>query len=286
MQIITTIAAMQQYSKQCAREGNTIGVVPTMGYLHAGHISLVKQARALSGKVIVTLFVNPTQFGPGEDFSRYPRDFESDRRMCEENGVDVIFAPDNSEMYSPDCTTWVIEEKLSQGLCGKSRPNHFRGVTTVVAKLFNATLPDVAVFGQKDAQQALVIKRMARDLNFPVKIVIAPIIRESDGLAMSSRNKYLSESERQRAVVISASLRQAETDLLRGKLPDSASEIIARVCEAVTAAGGVIDYVELHDADTLAPVTAASSNLLLAAAVFFGKTRLIDNVVITMRNRK
>lgn len=277
---------MQQYSKQCAREGNTIGVVPTMGYLHAGHISLVKQARALSGKVIVTLFVNPTQFGPGEDFSRYPRDFESDRRMCEENGVDVIFAPDNSEMYSPDCTTWVIEEKLSQGLCGKSRPNHFRGVTTVVAKLFNATLPDVAVFGQKDAQQALVIKRMARDLNFPVKIVIAPIIRESDGLAMSSRNKYLSESERQRAVVISASLRQAETDLLRGKLPDSASEIIARVCEAVTAAGGVIDYVELHDADTLAPVTAASSNLLLAAAVFFGKTRLIDNVVITMRNRK
>jgi pantoate--beta-alanine ligase len=286
MQIITTIAAMQQYSKQCAREGNTVGVVPTMGYLHAGHISLVKQARALSGKVIVTLFVNPTQFGPGEDFSRYPRDFESDRRMCEENGVDVIFAPDNSEMYSPDCTTWVIEEKLSQGLCGKSRPNHFRGVTTVVAKLFNATLPDVAVFGQKDAQQALVIKRMARDLNFPVKIVIAPIIRESDGLAMSSRNKYLSESERQRAVVISASLRQAETDLLRGKLPDSASEIIARVCEAVTAAGGVIDYVELHDADTLAPVTAASSNLLLAAAVFFGKTRLIDNVVITMRNRK
>ncbi len=277
---------MQQYSKQCAREGNTVGVVPTMGYLHAGHISLVKQARALSGKVIVTLFVNPTQFGPGEDFSRYPRDFESDRRMCEENGVDVIFAPDNSEMYSPDCTTWVIEEKLSQGLCGKSRPNHFRGVTTVVAKLFNATLPDVAVFGQKDAQQALVIKRMARDLNFPVKIVIAPIIRESDGLAMSSRNKYLSESERQRAVVISASLRQAETDLLRGKLPDSASEIIARVCEAVTAAGGVIDYVELHDADTLAPVTAASSNLLLAAAVFFGKTRLIDNVVITMRNRK
>jgi pantoate--beta-alanine ligase len=286
MQIITTIAAMQQYSKQCAREGNTVGVVPTLGYLHAGHISLVKQARALSGKVIVTLFVNPTQFGPGEDFSRYPRDFESDRRMCEENGVDVIFAPDNSEMYSPDCTTWVIEEKLSQGLCGKSRPNHFRGVTTVVAKLFNATLPDVAVFGQKDAQQALVIKRMARDLNFPVKIVIAPIIRESDGLAMSSRNKYLSESERQRAVVISASLRQAETDLLRGKLPDSASEIIARVCEAVTAAGGVIDYVELHDADTLAPVTAASSNLLLAAAVFFGKTRLIDNVVITMRNRK
>lgn len=281
MEIITTIAAMQQYSKQKAREGKSIGVVPTMGCLHDGHIALVKTAKKLADCVIVTLFVNPTQFGPNEDFTRYPRDFESDRIKCEANGAEVLFAPNAAEMYQPGSSTWVVEEELSQGLCGRSRPGHFRGVTTVVAKLFNATLPDVAVFGQKDAQQALVIRRMTENLNFPVRIVIAPIVREADGMAMSSRNRYLSEDERSRAAVISASLRHAAQELHHSALPESA-EVLEQVKTSLLAAGGRIDYVELCDADNLAPASSASKRLLLAIAVFFGKTRLIDNVIIEL----
>jgi pantoate--beta-alanine ligase len=283
MELISTIAAMQQYSQNAAREGKTVGVVPTMGYLHAGHVSLIKRAQAEVDKVIVTLFVNPTQFGPAEDFSRYPRSFDADWQQCLEAGADVLFAPEAAEMYCPDSSTWVIEEKLTRGLCGKSRPTHFRGVTTVVAKLFNATLPDVAVFGQKDAQQALVIQRMVRDLNFPVKIIIAPIVREADGLAMSSRNKYLSADERARAVVISASIFEAERDLRNADLC-TIPAIINRVNVAITNAGGLVDYVELLDADTLEAVVESSSQLLLAVAAFFGKTRLIDNVVISRRS--
>lgn len=285
MELISTIAAMQQYSRNAAREGKTVGVVPTMGYLHAGHVSLIKRAQTEADKVIVTLFVNPTQFGPAEDFSRYPRSFDADWQQCLEAGADVLFAPEAAEMYCPDSSTWVVEEKLTRGLCGKSRPTHFRGVTTVVAKLFNATLPDVALFGQKDAQQALVIQRMVRDLNFPVKIIIAPIVRETDGLAMSSRNKYLSADERARAVVISASIFEAERDLRNADLC-TIPAIINRVNAAITNAGGLVDYVELLDADTLEAVVESSSQLLLAVAAFFGKTRLIDNVVISRRSSK
>ena len=281
MELIKTIAEMQRFSKSAAKHGKKIGVVPTMGYLHDGHVSLIKQARELSDVVIVTIFVNPAQFGPNEDLDKYPRDFERDWMLCEQNGADAVFAPAADEMYCPDRSTWVIEEKLSQGLCGKSRPVHFRGVTTVVAKLFNATLPDVAVFGQKDAQQAMIIKRMTRDLNFPVEIVVAPIVREADGLAMSSRNKYLSADERKRALAISAALRDAE-QMLKAESRRALDCIAQQIIEKIAATGGKIDYVEILDAETLESVSAATRTVLIAVAAFFGATRLIDNVLINL----
>jgi pantoate--beta-alanine ligase len=281
MELIKTIEAMQRFSKDAARQGRKVGVVPTMGYLHDGHVSLIKQARKLADVVIVTIFVNPTQFGPNEDLDKYPRDFEQDWMLCEQNGADAIFAPAPNEMYCPDSSTWVTEEKLSRGLCGKSRPVHFRGVTTVVAKLFNATLPDVAVFGQKDAQQAMIIKRMTRDLNFPVEIVVAPIVRETDGLAMSSRNKYLSADERKRALAISASLRGAEK-MLKAEGRKALDGIAEKIKEQITAANGKIDYVEILDAENLELVSASTNTVLIAVAAFFGATRLIDNILINL----
>ncbi|MHB9139069.1 MAG: pantoate--beta-alanine ligase [Victivallaceae bacterium] len=279
MELIKTIAEMQRFSKNAARKGKKVGVVPTMGYLHDGHVALIKKARELSDIVIVTIFVNPTQFGPNEDLDKYPRDFERDWMLCEKNGADAIFAPAPDEMYCPDNSTWVTEEKLSQGLCGKSRPVHFRGVTTVVTKLFNATLPDVAVFGQKDAQQAMIIKRMARDLNFPVEIVVSPIVRETDGLAMSSRNKYLSADERMHALAISASLRDAEK-MLKAEGGKALDGIAKKITERITASGGKIDYVEIRDAENLEQVSASTNAVLIAVAAFFGVTRLIDNVLV------
>jgi pantoate--beta-alanine ligase len=281
MELIKTIAEMQHFSKNAAKQGKKIGVVPTMGYLHDGHVSLIKQARKLSDVVIVTIFVNPTQFGPNEDLDKYPRDFERDWILCEQNGAAAVFAPAADEMYCPGRSTWVIEEKLSQGLCGKSRPVHFRGVTTVVAKLFNATLPDVAVFGQKDAQQAMIIKRMTRDLNFPVEIVVAPIVREADGLAMSSRNKYLSADERKRALAISAALRDAE-QMLKSEGRKALDSIARKILDKIAAAGGKTDYVEILDAENLESVSAATRTVLIAVAAFFGATRLIDNVLINL----
>jgi len=202
MRTIKTISEMQAFSGEARRSGKRIALVPTMGYLHEGHLSLMDKAAELAEVVVVSIFVNPTQFAPTEDFAAYPRDLERDSTRCERRGVHAIFSPDASEMYAPDASTWVVEERLSKGLCGLARPTHFRGVTTIVAKLFNAVLPDFAVFGQKDAQQAKVIQRMTRDLNFPVEIVVASIVREHDGLAMSSRNSYLSQAERQRALAI------------------------------------------------------------------------------------
>ena len=281
MKLIKTIAEMQQFSKSASHHRQKIGVVPTMGYLHEGHMSLIDQAHKLADVVIVTIFVNPTQFGPNEDLAKYPRDFDRDWSLCENRGVDAVFAPEPEEMYCLDRSTWVSEEKLSQELCGQSRPTHFRGVTTVVAKLFNATLPDIAIFGQKDAQQAMVIKRMVRDLNFPVEVVIAPIVRETDGLAMSSRNKYLSADDRTRALVISASLREAEAAIKtagRKALCGLAESIAAKI----TAGGGRVDYVEVRDADNLEPVSESTRCLLIAAAAYFGVTRLIDNVLINL----
>ncbi|OGV64995.1 MAG: pantoate--beta-alanine ligase [Lentisphaerae bacterium RIFOXYA12_64_32] len=275
MDIIRTIPEMQAWALNAWRAGRRIGLVPTMGYLHAGHLSLVQVARVHAEVTVVSIYVNPTQFGPNEDLAAYPRDFERDEALCRDAGVDVVFYPSDADMYAPDHSVWIVEEVLSKPLCGRSRPTHFRGVATVVAKLFNAVLPTVAVFGQKDAQQALVIQRLARDLNSPVRVIVAPTVREPDGLAMSSRNKYLSPDERQRAVAISKGLRRA-ADLYAAGTRD-VNRLRDTVTDGITAAAGRVDYVEILSRDALAPVTTVDRPCLLAVAAFFGKTRLIDN---------
>jgi pantoate--beta-alanine ligase len=281
MKIISKIDEMQCFSREARKSGKTIGVVPTMGFLHEGHLSLIDVARSKADVVILTLFVNPTQFAPTEDLDTYPRDFERDRKLCEERGVDIIFAPEASEMYFDDRSTWVTEEKLSKKLCGKSRPVFFRGVTTVVSKLFNITLPDFAVFGQKDAQQALVIKRMVRDLNFPLEIIVAPLVREEDGLAMSSRNRYLTEGERKAALSISKSLFNAEKMVKECGI-GAMGEILSIVWDNIREAGGAVDYVEALDADTLEEVSGKTKCILIAAAAGFGNARLIDNILLNL----
>ena len=279
MEIFRTIHDMQAWSMKQKRQGKVIGIVPTMGFLHEGHLSLIDAARANGAElVVVTIFVNPIQFAPNEDFDSYPRDFEHDRALCEEKHADAIFAPTASEMYPAPITCYVSERKLSKGLCAKTRPTHFDGVTTVVTKLFNAVLPDIGVFGQKDAQQARVLKRMIRDLNFPIKMVIAPIVREADGLAKSSRNKYLSAAERQNALVLSRSLREARSELEKGE--KDLVKITAEIASKITAAGGKVDYVEAVDADELEPVTVYQGRpVMIALAAYFGTTRLIDNLL-------
>ena len=279
MEIFRTIHEMQAWSMAQKRQGKTIGIVPTMGFLHEGHLSLIDAARANGADlVVVTIFVNPIQFAPNEDFDSYPRDFEHDRALCEEKHADAIFAPTTSEMYPAPITCYVTERKLSKGLCAKTRPTHFDGVTTVVTKLFNAVLPDIGVFGQKDAQQARVLKRMIRDLNFPIKMVIAPIVREADGLAKSSRNKYLSAAERQNALVLSRSLREARAELEKGER--DLTKLTAEIAAKITAAGGKVDYVEAVDADELEPVTQYQGKpVMIALAAYFGTTRLIDNLL-------
>ena len=270
---------MQQIALAVRAAGKRIGVVPTMGFLHAGHLSLVRLARERTDVVILTLFVNPTQFGPKEDLAKYPRDFERDAAQCRVAGVDLLFAPEAGAMYAPDASVYVTEEKLSRGLCGASRPGHFRGVCTVVAKLFNLCLPHVAVFGAKDAQQLRVLRRMTRDLNFPIEIVAGPIIREPDGLAMSSRNVYLSADERQQALVLQSALGEAERLFRAGEraaapLKTAMEHLIAQ------APAAKIDYIEIVDDDSLEPVATLEKPALIALAVFVGKTRLIDNVVL------
>lgn len=270
---------MQQTALALRREGRRIGVVPTMGYLHDGHLSLVKIARHHADVVVLTLFVNPTQFGPNEDLSRYPRDWERDRRLCEEAGVDILFAPENTAMYAPDASVRVVEDRLSRGLCGASRPVHFGGVVTVVSKLFNLTQPDVAVFGEKDAQQVRVIRRLVRDLDFPVEIISGPTVREPDGLAMSSRNVNLTPDERKQALCLRRALDRAE-QLHRSGERDTA-RIRAAMLDVIAAAPlATADYVELVDDETLEPVTATDRPTLVALAVKFTKTRLIDNTVL------
>ena len=279
MKIIRTIHEMQEWSDAKRRNGATIAVIPTMGYLHEGHLSLIDTARRNGADtIVVTIFVNPTQFGPNEDFAKYPRDFERDAKLCESKQVDAVFAPDAEEMYPEDSSTWVIEEKLSQGLCAKTRPTHFRGVTTVVSKLFLATLPHIAVFGQKDGQQARVIKRMVRDLNFPIRIVISPIIREADGLARSSRNKYLSEEEHRNALSLSRGLMKLKAEIEAGRTDLAA--LLAELRASIEAASGSVDYIEAVDAETLEPVEKISGSMMFPVAVYFGKTRLIDNILV------
>jgi pantoate--beta-alanine ligase len=262
-----------------------IGFVPTMGYLHAGHVSLMRRARQRvgnQGKVVVSVYVNPTQFGPQEDLSRYPRDITRDRDMCRDAGVDVFFVPSDREMY-PDrdlgnYSTYVVEEVLSRPMEGASRPKHFRGVATVVAKLFNIILPDIAVFGAKDFQQAAVIRRMVLDLNFPVKVVVGEIHREPDGLATSSRNQYLSSAERKQATVLWKAIQKArqtvrasETNIAAGRLKSALEKFIQRQPSAR------VDYVEFFEPMTLQPVSKVVRGVHMALAVFIGKTRLIDN---------
>ncbi len=277
-----SISKTQEFSLSLRRKGIKIALVPTMGFLHEGHMSLVKMARMHADFVMLSIFVNPTQFGPNEDFSKYPRDFEGDSELCLKHGVDLIFHPDADEMYPDLSSTWVEETILSKPLCGKSRPTHFRGVCTVVVKLFNATLPDIAIFGEKDYQQAAVIKRMVRDLNFPVKILSVPIVREHDGLAMSSRNKYLSPDERQNALAICKSLDEARKMAMEGEL--SSSLLAETVKLRISQAGGNIDYIEIVNSETLLPEESVSKNSLIAVAAYFGGTRLIDNCFLIHKN--
>ena len=274
---------MQRLARKWQRAGIHIGFVPTLGYLHPGHMSLAQVARRQVGKkgrVVVSIYVNPTQFAPNEDLSKYPRDLKRDLRLCREAGVDVVFTPDDAQMYAGkpegNYSTYVVEEKLSQGMEGSSRPTHFRGVTTVVAKLFNIVLPDVAVFGQKDFQQAAVIQRMVADLNFPLKMIVAPTLRESDGLAMSSRNKYLDPEQRAQAVVLFHSLQAVKAAVKHKSV--SAARLKADLKEFITAAPlARLDYVEFFHPQTLQPVQKVKPGTHMALAVFFGKTRLIDN---------
>ena len=285
MQVIEAIAAMQRRARRWRREGRNIGFVPTMGFLHDGHLSLVAEARrrvGRQGRVVLSLFVNPTQFAPHEDFNAYPRDAARDAALCRAAGVDVLFAPTTGEVYpgrdTGDYSTYVVEESLSLGMEGGSRPTHFRGVTTVVAKLFNMVLPDVAVFGAKDWQQAMIIQRMARDLNFPLAVVVAPTVREPDGLAMSSRNKYLTAVERPQATVLWRSLEAVRTRVrrARGSLTvRTAAALVARLVAAQPAAR--LDYVAFFDPATLRPAKRVGPDTHMALAVFVGRTRLIDN---------
>ena len=277
---------MQRLARSWQRAGARVGLVPTMGYLHAGHLSLVHRARRLvgpRGQVVVSIYVNPTQFSPQEDLSRYPRDFARDTRLCREADVDAVFAPVDEQMYPRGgvggFSTFIFEEGLSRGMEGKSRPMHFRGVTTVVAKLFNIVQPELAVFGAKDYQQAAVVKRMVRDLNFPLKIVVAPILREADGLAMSSRNKYLAGELRARALVLRRSLEKAGAEVRKLSRPIPAARLKAELKRFIERAPSArLDYVEFFDPDTLVPVPHVTRGTQMALAVFIGKTRLIDNV--------
>ena len=279
MQTLHQISAVRELAAAWKRDSLKIAVVPTMGYLHEGHLSLMRIARQHADRVIVSIFVNPTQFGPTEDLDKYPRDLERDQKLCAETGVDAIFAPAPTEMYAPDFSTWVNEESLSQTLCGAFRPIHFRGVCTVCLKLFNITRADIAVFGRKDAQQALIIERMVRDLNVPIQIIQAPLIREDDGLARSSRNKYLSPADRQRALSISRGLAKAQAAYAAGERNAAALTAIVRA-EIEAAPADKIDYIDLMSRATLRPVDTADQPALLAVAAYFGTTRLIDNLFL------
>ena len=277
--IVEKVKDMKELSKKYLKENKTIGFVPTMGFLHEGHLSLVRRARGENDIVVVSIFVNPTQFGPNEDYESYPRDLERDVKLLKELNVDVVFHPPVEEMYPKDFSTYVEETKLSRYLCGKSRPGHFRGVCTIVTKLFNIVHPTRAYFGQKDAQQFRVIKRMVRDLNMDVELVECPIVREHDGLAMSSRNIYLSDDERVQALALYNSLKLAENLVKSGErdaevVKNAMKEFLSRYDKVK------IDYVEIVDEETLEPVKHIEGKAIVAIACWVGKARLIDNVIV------
>ncbi|HAL91630.1 MAG TPA: pantoate--beta-alanine ligase [Verrucomicrobia bacterium] len=280
MKIISTAREMQQAALALRAQGKRIGLVPTMGNLHEGHLSLVRIARKHSDAVVVSIFVNPTQFGPNEDFAAYPRTFEADRARCEQEGVDLVFHPAVSEMYPDGAGVRVTETSLSRTLCGAARPGHFDGVCTIVAKLFNVALPHLAVFGEKDAQQLRVIRRMVRDLRFPVEIVPGPTVREPDGLALSSRNQYLTPDQRPQAVCLRRALDEAERRFAAGER-DPATLIAAMRAIIAQAPAAKVDYVDIVDDDTLQPLSGPIVRPALAAlAVWVGQPRLIDNTVL------
>ncbi|MFC8687537.1 pantoate--beta-alanine ligase [Brevibacillus porteri] len=283
MQQVSTIEEMRVHIKEARRQGKTIGMVPTMGFLHEGHLSLVKAAREVCDLVVMSIFVNPLQFGPNEDFERYPRDIERDSKMAEEAGVDLLFIPEVSEMYPKPMLTNISVANVTTLLCGASRPGHFDGVSTVVNKLFQIVQPDYAFFGQKDAQQVAVVTQMVHDLSMPVQIVPCPIVREADGLALSSRNVYLSADERLQALVLSQSLKQAEEWLGQGM---ALSEIKDRMTQMISEKPlADIDYVEILSYPELTTVEqeTAGQTIIIALAVRFGKTRLIDNTITTIK---
>jgi pantoate--beta-alanine ligase len=284
MRIISSAAAMQKLALRWKRAGTRVGFVPTMGYLHAGHLSLVREARrraGKNGKVVVSIYVNPTQFAPTEDLAKYPRDLKRDLKLCREAGADAVFTPGDAEMYPGRAegkySTYVVEEKLSQTMEGAARPAHFRGVTTIVAKLFNLVLPDVAVFGQKDFQQAAIIRRMTRDLNFPIKIIVAPTLRERDGLAMSSRNKYLEGGLRRQALVLWRAIQAARAAVKKSEMVPAAKLRADLKALIEGEPDARLDYVGFFEPETLLPVAKVTRGTQMALAVFVGKTRLIDN---------
>ncbi len=281
MKVINKINDIRKYVDSLRKRGKTIGLVPTLGALHEGHLSLVRRAREDNDAVVVSIFVNPIQFGPAEDLKKYPRPFRQDRKLCEKEGVDIIFHPSVSRMYPGKDSTGVNVEGLTDKLCGRSRPGHFRGVCTVVSKLFNIVKPHAAYFGQKDYQQFLVIRKMTDDLNFHVKLRLCPIVREKDGLALSSRNKRLSIKERQEALCLNRALKEARRLIKVGKV-SGAGLIISRMKRMINSQPGArIDYINICNPETLEDVKIIKGKALAALAVFIGKTRLIDNDVIS-----
>lgn len=285
MQLIKSVANMQRQALSWRAQGIRIGFVPTMGFLHAGHMSLVEQARksvGASGKVVLSIYVNPTQFGPSEDFAKYPRDLSGDVRQCRNAGVDVVFTPTDTDIYprqpGAEFSTFVVEDTLSRLMEGLSRPKHFRGVTTIVAKLFNIVQPNVAVFGAKDYQQAAIIQRMVRDLNFPTEVIVAPTKREADGLAMSSRNKYLEGDLRRQARMLSLAIASARQNVQSPKRRVQASRLRANLKRLIEREPDArVDYIDFFEPESLLPVKMVGPGTHMALAVFIGTTRLIDN---------
>lgn len=279
MKVYRSIRSLKKHIHEIKKRHKTIGLVPTMGFLHEGHMSLIRKARQDTDCVIVSIFVNPAQFGPKEDFRKYPRDLKNDLGLCEKVGADIIFTPKPKDMYPDSYSTYVDVERITRGLCGASRPGHFRGVATVVMKLFNITAPDIAYFGQKDCQQAVVIKKMAEDLNMNVRIKVMPVVREKDGLAMSSRNVYLNPEERVQARSIYKSLKLAKElfdngEKDAGKIINKMKRIVERQPEAK------IGYIKIVDTKNLSCIKKISGKALVAIAVWAGKTRLIDNIIL------
>ncbi len=282
MKVAKTIQSVRKLVQAARRHGKKIGLVPTMGALHAGHISLVEAAKRKCDFIVVSIFVNPTQFGPNEDFQKYPRPLKTDLQFCRKAGVDLVFAPTAKEMYSSENLTWIDVEKLTEPLCGKFRPGHFRGVATVCAKLFYIVLPDIAFFGQKDAQQAIIIKRMVADLNMPLKIVICPTIREKSGLALSSRNQYLTTQQKQDSAAIYKSLQKCR-QLIKSGVRNS-NLLKAQMKKILNQIPSLkIQYISIVDAETLRDLKLATGRVLIAVAVKLGATRLIDNIIVDVR---
>jgi pantoate--beta-alanine ligase len=283
MKVIRIPHEMQAVADEIRSSGQTIGFVPTMGYLHEGHLSLLRLANKNCDRLVASIFVNPTQFAPDEDFNLYPRNFEQDKQLCEQENVEFLLYPGTETLYSPGYQTYVITDTLSQEMCGISRPTHFRGVTTVVCKLLHIVKPNIAVFGQKDAQQALIIRRMVEDLNIDVKIITCSIVRENDGLAMSSRNKYLSSQERSAATYLSKSLDAARILIQQGELH---AHIIQSRIESILNQTQLLEleYIAIVEYENLKPVSIIDNNTLIALAVQIGKTRLIDNILVQKIN--